>query len=854
MSYTSQMPFMRTKATEDGIVVNDILKYYRVSLLRAQVRLDLDLSGQLYVAEHQTWASFWPGEPFPGIDPRAQVQVPARTPTTAPAAALVVGERETTTCSTILKEISIQRSPSFPLNNEPQSATPTKSPSVSQESEVIGRRNSNRKLVHEHARNRESQENGQERQTSEKPLEEYKRSAEDNISTHLPTSPPTPSPASKPDTTICGNCSEVGHSLADCTHNIDEYGFLNGCPRCNTREHNYADCLRPKQNHDNFYYLISKRHGRPPLRCSWDFRTGYWAKFKGYMDGNATEVKRPQTAAFAKERRDSGVVQAWDEIVLDPSWYKPNGWANHVEDQVHPLDKARSNASQVVDLSGSEAPADDGLVQQKRKRSADGSMKVDEYGRLAREESSEGSPGADTAEYVQKGFGTFGQSRDNSRDRSSKPTMQPWKRNRQAQRSQDERSWKKRRAEDQRNEGQRQGGGTNLLNHGTFNPPSGPRGQGGMGNGHNGGAGNRFQHAESNDPFLQMVPEYRNGSVQGYGNLQEQSPSFQHQGEPGLNRGRYIFPSSTPGQHPLHLRQGFGNSHPQQISHSQMTTSHVEQQTPVLYNADNNPFPPIFPTRRNGDDTQANLGPVPGWKTPRRQGKPGPNNGQTHFSLQNQNNGNGANPRLEGFKNQNQGQRQMTGRSRGQGPRGSFGHQNGQHTQISHQGEFQARTEALTPAQPPSRADMQVDGLRAQAAQRFSGFGTQHGIARPTPLTPGPINTVIGETSAFRGPNNGGQKDAYGMQNSHGGNGQGNQQFNAGPQQMAQQGHQSKGRAVPQALPLVPQPGLAANAAGYCANCRSSGHVAEECGGSCILCRAGGHKARECRFFGPSVR
>jgi len=58
MSYISQMPMMRTRATSDGIVVNEVLKYYRVSLLRAQVRLDLDLDGQQYVAEHQTFASF----------------------------------------------------------------------------------------------------------------------------------------------------------------------------------------------------------------------------------------------------------------------------------------------------------------------------------------------------------------------------------------------------------------------------------------------------------------------------------------------------------------------------------------------------------------------------------------------------------------------------------------------------------------------------------------------------------------------------------------------------------------------------------------------------------------------------
>ncbi|KAL2071101.1 hypothetical protein VTL71DRAFT_12336 [Oculimacula yallundae] len=58
MSYTSQMPLMRARAIDEGTPVDNVLKYYRVSLLRAQVRLDLDLSGQQFVAEHQTWTSF----------------------------------------------------------------------------------------------------------------------------------------------------------------------------------------------------------------------------------------------------------------------------------------------------------------------------------------------------------------------------------------------------------------------------------------------------------------------------------------------------------------------------------------------------------------------------------------------------------------------------------------------------------------------------------------------------------------------------------------------------------------------------------------------------------------------------
>ncbi|KAG4436776.1 hypothetical protein IFR05_007751 [Cadophora sp. M221] len=831
MSYISQMPFMRTRATEDGIAVNDILKYYRISLLRAQVRLDLDLSRQLYVAEHQTWASFWPGEQFPGVDPRTQVQATAPTPTIATTHAPAVGEAETTTSSTILREISTKHSPHLPFNSEPRSATPAKSQFMSQE----------------HGRDGERHENGRERHTSEELVGEYTRDTEKTSLTHMSTSPTpsTPSPAPNPDKVICGNCSEAGHSLAECTHDIDEYGFLNGCPRCNTRQHNYADCPGPKHNHDNFHYLISKRHGKPPIRCSWDYRKGYRAKFKGYKNINGAEVKRPQTAAFAMERRYNGVVQAWDEIVLDPSWYGPNGWTNHVEDQVHPLDKGRPNTAQVVDLSGSEVLSDDELAQQKRKWSADGSMKVDEYGRLAQGESNESSMGDG---YMQDGSDQF---QENLRGRSLRPTMQPWIRNRQDQRSQDERSWKKRRAEDKRTEEQRQSGGMNVLNQGVFNPPSGPRGLGDVGNGQIGGAGNKFQQVESNDPFRQGIPRYGNDPAQDYWKLQEQNPTFQQQGGGGF-RGSYISPLSTPGQHPLHPGQGFGNVHPQYISH-QMNTPYIEQQTMVLYNADNNPFPPIHLESRTDDHAQA---PLPGCIPPQTPEKSANNNGHNEFTLQNQANDDRVNSQRGGFKNQNRGQRQMNGRGHGQGQRGGFGHQNGRNAQTPHQEGFQFRDGALPPVQPLSRAGMQVDGLRAQAAERFSGFGTQHGIAHPALLAPKPMSTGISSSLVLRGQNIRGQRGGNGMQNIHGGNGQGNRQFNAGPTHMPRQRRQSNGRAAVQASPpiQVPQPGLIANEAGYCVNCRSQGHVAEECGGSCVLCRAGGHKARECRFISQSKR
>ncbi|KAH9223864.1 hypothetical protein DL95DRAFT_452847 [Leptodontidium sp. 2 PMI_412] len=83
MAYISQMGVMRQKAEwckeegdkekgdkEEEVTFSKVRTYYRNSLLTIQNALPRMLPERhQYRAEAQTWASFWPEDPFPGIEP-----------------------------------------------------------------------------------------------------------------------------------------------------------------------------------------------------------------------------------------------------------------------------------------------------------------------------------------------------------------------------------------------------------------------------------------------------------------------------------------------------------------------------------------------------------------------------------------------------------------------------------------------------------------------------------------------------------------------------------------------------------------------------------------------------------------
>ncbi|KAF7901707.1 uncharacterized protein EAF01_007006 [Botrytis porri] len=72
----------------------------------------------------------------------------------------------------------------------------------------------------------------------------------------------------------CANCNMRGHVLSYCVAPVDEFGFISGCPRCNTKEHLYDECPRPTniRGRGDWVYLILNRMNCPPIRCSKDIR------------------------------------------------------------------------------------------------------------------------------------------------------------------------------------------------------------------------------------------------------------------------------------------------------------------------------------------------------------------------------------------------------------------------------------------------------------------------------------------------------------------------------------------------------------------------------------------------------
>ncbi|KAE8443784.1 hypothetical protein EG329_001378 [Mollisiaceae sp. DMI_Dod_QoI] len=277
MEYVSQFPIMRDKAVAAGVPFEDVQNYYRGRLTDYSTpSFHATPLERQYNAEWITWVAFWPEERFPGLNPSS-----LNTPLAD-------------TLNTETNKVNFQ-----PSGN----AASTKG---------FPQSSASRKISYQKEHSKDSR--------AEKQIPFSKGPytyREQNL---------------HPDERICGGCGIEGHPLADCTKNVDEYGFINGCPKCNTTKHLIDNCRSKNRLTDGrmFYFLVVKRLGKPPLRSREDFRFVSPKKF-------AELKKYPQTCQFAAQRRNHGISQMVTEIVLDPSWKSPH----LVASQVHPLDANR---------------------------------------------------------------------------------------------------------------------------------------------------------------------------------------------------------------------------------------------------------------------------------------------------------------------------------------------------------------------------------------------------------------------------------------------------------------------------------------------------------------------------------
>jgi hypothetical protein len=137
---------------------------------------------------------------------------------------------------------------------------------------------------------------------------------------------------------VCGNCSLTGHSVEECSRNLDSEGFVNACPLCNTNRHNAMHCpvLLTMNLSQLYHYFVRCRQGRPPLRGPWNF----WEVYPAKWDQDANRL-RLQTASFAQDRANRVGWQQLDELVIDPIW-KHKDWREIIEVQIHSADRART--------------------------------------------------------------------------------------------------------------------------------------------------------------------------------------------------------------------------------------------------------------------------------------------------------------------------------------------------------------------------------------------------------------------------------------------------------------------------------------------------------------------------------
>ena len=131
--------------------------------------------------------------------------------------------------------------------------------------------------------------------------------------------------------TECGNCEDPDHRLHVCVWPVDEFGFVKGCPRCNTKTHMYNECpvrSGDRYIHDDWYFLIHARNNKPPIRSDVDIRSITRAPGSDFAEF-------PWTYEFSMKQDSRGFLKGYQSSVgtlRDLAWLTPR----KVPSQIHP--------------------------------------------------------------------------------------------------------------------------------------------------------------------------------------------------------------------------------------------------------------------------------------------------------------------------------------------------------------------------------------------------------------------------------------------------------------------------------------------------------------------------------------
>ncbi|KAK2031843.1 hypothetical protein LX32DRAFT_726265 [Colletotrichum zoysiae] len=110
---------------------------------------------------------------------------------------------------------------------------------------------------------------------------------------------------------VCGGCKKTGHVLADCV-TPGASGCIEGCPVCNTQEHELDRCQHAKSRELLFYVLVVRRSNKCPIlttRSWWrmcmkasstPFNSNMAADDVSRLFWSLRDIGYPHTVAFAK--------------------------------------------------------------------------------------------------------------------------------------------------------------------------------------------------------------------------------------------------------------------------------------------------------------------------------------------------------------------------------------------------------------------------------------------------------------------------------------------------------------------------------------------------------------------------
>ncbi|KAL2065359.1 hypothetical protein VTL71DRAFT_3029 [Oculimacula yallundae] len=150
--------------------------------------------------------------------------------------------------------------------------------------------------------------------------------------------PPAQTPAPKKD---CPNCGGQ-HSLANCLGPIDAYGYIHGCGKCNTLQHNLANCHRGLKASEVRHFVFKARDGKAPVIWDTDLLDPEYPA--DWLDRH-----RPWTRDFAiRQRRacDNIFSQDIDHRVRDTTWQQHGFDRNLIGPQIHPTAVNRKRSAQ----------------------------------------------------------------------------------------------------------------------------------------------------------------------------------------------------------------------------------------------------------------------------------------------------------------------------------------------------------------------------------------------------------------------------------------------------------------------------------------------------------------------------